>query len=53
MKFENWFNVKIDNSKVKMYHINILPSISITFQTDGWYSISLQFLFWTLTFEKE
>jgi len=51
MEIENWFNRKCD-SELKMYAFS-LPFINVVYQTDGYYSICIAFLFWTLTWKKE
>jgi len=52
IEFENWFNRGIDDTGVNMYAFNLIPNIYIIYETDGFLSISLMFLFWSLTFEK-
>lgn len=51
ISFENWFRRKMDNRQY-MYSINFLPSISLIYYPN-FYSFSIQFLFWSLTFEND
>ena len=53
IEFENWFNRPLDDNKGKMFAFNIIPDISVIYQTDGFLSICIMFLFWSLTFEKK
>jgi hypothetical protein len=53
IEFHNWFGREIENqdSKKYMYAFNLLPCISVI-KEPNWYSISIMFLFWDLTIEK-
>ena len=48
--FENWFRREIDN-KQYMYALDFLPSIGLIYEPK-FYSFTISFLFWTLTFES-
>lgn len=52
IEFESWFNKEIDDTGVKIYAFNIIPDISVIYETNGFLSICIMFLFWTLAFEK-